>query len=413
VRIEAARAGRARRRGLGVGAALLTGALVVGAVALVAGLAFLLSPRGNGVAASFLRAQPGSVPWNTSSQVDMLVMTRPSAGAPADSALVVSFNPRGDRLRMLSLPTNLWVTVPGYNQTTLGNALSDGGPSTALETVESVTHTVIPYYWIVDHATLARWVDAFGGVRVTANEPLGLGTNGRPFIQSGRHHLNGAQAVAFMTMRGAYDSADGATLMARQQALVEALVHHDFDAANIGRLPATLSSLGGAIVTNFPFDRVPDVAQRLGTLRTDQVTTAIIGPSTGSATTYATNGQTVLVPDVQRISNRAYQLYGSSLPHPRTAVAVLNGAGVAGQATSLAAWLSSAHLQVKAVGSAQSYGFAHTRVYLSPSASTSSRVAAGQIGTLLRVPVVTRLLAGSHLPVTVVIGQNYQDPTQQ
>jgi LCP family protein required for cell wall assembly len=413
VRIEAARAGRARRRGLGVGAALLTGALVVGAVALVAGLAFLLSPRGNGVAASFLRAQPGSVPWNTSSQVDMLVMTRPSAGAPADSALVVSFNPRGDRLRMLSLPTNLWVTVPGYNQTTLGNALSDGGPSTALETVESVTHTVIPYYWIVDHATLARWVDAFGGVRVTANEPLGLGTNGRPFIQSGRHHLNGAQAVAFMTMRGAYDSADGATLMARQQALVEALVHHDFDAANIGRLPATLSSLGGAIVTNFPFDRVPDVAQRLGTLRTDQVTTAIIGPSTGSATTYATNGQTVLVPDVQRISNRAYQLYGSSLPHPRTAVAVLNGAGVAGQATSLAAWLSSAHLQVEAVGSAQSYGFAHTRIYLSPSASTSSRVVADQIATLLRVPVVTRPLAGSHLPVTVVIGQNYQDPTQQ
>jgi LCP family protein required for cell wall assembly len=391
----------------------LTGALVVGAVALVAGLTFLLSPRGNGVAASFLRAQPGSVPWNTSSQVDMLVMTRASVGAPADSALIVSFNPAGDRLRLLSLPTSLWVTVPGYNQTTLGNALSDGGPSTALETVESVTHTVIPYYWIVDHATLARWVDAFGGVRVTANEPLGLGTNGRPFIQSGRHHIDGAQAVAFMSMRGAYDSADGATLMARQQALIEALVHHDFDAANIGRLPATLSSLGGAIVTNFPFERVPDVAQRLGTLRTDQLATAIIGPSTGSATTYSTNGQTVLVPDVQRISNLAYQLYGSSIPHPRSAVAVLNGAGVAGQATSLAAWLSSAHLPVKAVGSAQSYGFAHTRVYLSPSASASSRVVADQIGTLLRVPVVTRPLAGSHLPVTVVIGQNYQDPTQQ
>jgi LCP family protein required for cell wall assembly len=413
VRIEAARAGRARRRGLGVGAALLTGVLVVSAVALVAGLAFLLSPRGNGVAAGFLRAQPGSLAWNGSSQIDMLVMTRLTTGAPADSALVVSFNPNGDQLRLLSLPTNLWVNVPGYSQTTLGRALSDGGPSTALETVESVTHTVIPYYWIVDHATFARWVDSFDGVTVTANEPLGLGTNGKPLIPSGRHHLDGDRAVAFMTLRGAYDSGDGSTLLARQQALVEALIHHDFNAANIVKLPATLGSLGGDITTNFPFDRMPDVSRRLGALRTGNVASAIVGPPTGSATPYTTGGQTVLIPDVHRISTLALQLYGSAIPRSRTPVAVLNGSGVVGQATGLGAWLSAARMSVQSVGSARSYTFSHTRVYLLPSANAAAHRAARQIATLLRIPVESHTVAGSHAPVTVVIGQDYQDPTQQ
>jgi LCP family protein required for cell wall assembly len=391
---------------------LLTGGLVVLAVALVAGMFFLLSPRGSGVAAGFLRAQPGSIPWNGSSRFTVLIQSGATQGGPADQIAIASYDPAGGHFTLLALPANLWVTVPGYGQSELAEALQDGGPTTALRTVESLTHTVVPYYWTTDHATLAKWIDAFGGVTLTATEPIGLNSAGTPMIPAGRHHLEGSEAVQFATVHSAYDSSDGSDLLMRQQALLLGLIHHDFSPARIVKLPATIGGLGGDIATNVPYSTVPTLAQHLAALPHASVTTAYIGLATGTATVYRTNGRSVLLPDAQRIALLTDQLFSNAANASRAPIAVLNGSGVAGQATGLAGWLSAAHLHIAFVGSAKSFNFAHTRVYLPPNATMASKRAARQMATLLQVPVMTQAIPGAGNRVAVVIGQDYQDPTQ-
>src|SRR5947209_12626634 len=81
VRVEASRAGRMRRSGLGFGAAFLTGMLVLLVVSVVAGLIFVLTPGGtNSVAATFLKAQPGSIRWDGHTPLKVLLMGLKGSG---------------------------------------------------------------------------------------------------------------------------------------------------------------------------------------------------------------------------------------------------------------------------------------------------------------------------------------------
>jgi hypothetical protein len=88
---------------------------------------------------------------------------------------------------------------------------------------------------------------------------------------------------------------------------------------------------------------------------------------------------------------------------------VLNGDGVQGQAASLAQWLRQAGMQVTFVGSAPSYSYAQTEIVVGdPRAQASAQT----VATLLQTPIVRGRNSGG-APVVVIIGRDFQDPTQQ
>ena len=399
------RAKRTRRAGLGCGTALFMGAVIFLCVSLVSAAVFALSANhSSSISASFIPRQPGAVRWDGHDRLTMLLMM--SAGSSqANIAMVMSFDPTSRSLRLLSLPGNLWVTIPGNDQGQLSQVYADGGPHLALLVAQSVLHVPIPYYAFVDARALSRLIDALGGVALPGSAPAS--GKGR-----GSDRLSGAAALAYLHFNGG-TNADEMARMQRSQRLVVAMQRAALQPSVIFQIPTIVNSLGGSIPTNFPYDQVPDLAHSLLVLPSSHIQTDQLGFANNTVTDYVGDSQHVLLPDRQHIRVLAQREVGD--PHLRTTVSVrvLNGAGISGQASNLALWLRESGLRVDGYASAGSFGYAHTQVVLAPHASSAAERTASAVATFLQVPLVTGSVQTGGALVSVIIGRDFLDPTQQ
>ncbi|NRQ36366.1 LytR family transcriptional regulator [Nonomuraea sp. NN258] len=86
-------------------------------------------------------------------------------------------------VRLLSLPRDAWVSIPGHGKGKINWSLSVGGPATMVQTVERLTRVRIDHFAIVDFTGFVSVVDSLGGVEV------------------GGRTLDGEQALAFVRER--------------------------------------------------------------------------------------------------------------------------------------------------------------------------------------------------------------------
>src|SRR5437868_7102708 len=135
---ERTRPGSVRRARFMLGTVFLAISMVLLIVGLASATFAAFGPRGGNAAASFLRPQPGSLRWDGRQRVTMLLIGAQGTATPAGSFLVASLDGGAHTIRLLEIPANLWVTVPGFGQMQLASAYADGGPSLAVLTVESV-----------------------------------------------------------------------------------------------------------------------------------------------------------------------------------------------------------------------------------------------------------------------------------
>jgi anionic cell wall polymer biosynthesis LytR-Cps2A-Psr (LCP) family protein len=390
VRVQTFRARGDRGTGLKPAQAVLIGLLVVAAVSLVSALVFVLSSGSNGAAASIIRPQPGSVAWNGRDRLNILLL---GIGAPAttrrptESAMLVSYDRASRSLSLLSLPGNLWVTVPGYGQARLADAYADGGGPLALSVAEGATNLVIPYYAALGSDATVQLIDAYGGVQI------------------GRKHLTGQESLRYLSK-----SAGPTASMHREQRLFLSLLRQALQGQSLFQLPGVINAVGASIDTNLPYSQLPAIARDLTRVPRSHIRTRCITPGSGAASTYVTNGENVLLPDWQGIQSQVRPLVPGHSYAGR--VDVLNGSTITGAATNLAAWFRTVGLRVNRVASARSLNYAHTQVVLN-SVSRSRDVDLGHAtAALLQAPLVTRAVRESKAPVVVIIGHDYQDPTQ-
>jgi hypothetical protein len=342
--------------------ALVTGAAVLGVIILAAYLLFMLIPRGGPTASAVVPTQPGAVAWDDSSPTTVLLARTGGTQSPVTAFLVFSYAPSGHRLNILSIPANLWLTVPGFGQATLGQAYADGGIHLLLVTAQSALGLPIPYYAVADSGTMARIIDAFGGTSVTRDN--------------------------FLSLIRVTQSSD-----------------------NLIRLPSVLDSLGSDVATNFPLNRVPDLLGELSATSPDRTIEANLGPISGTTTPYSADGMQVLLPRWDRLRALARRLLAP--PAPAGSVVVLNGGGVPGQAAALAAWLRSTAIPVGRYATAPASDYLRTEVMLRPGSDAANQALGRTVAGLLQVPLVTGSVPNHGARLAVIIGRDFQSPAQQ
>ena len=85
--------------------------------------------------------------------------------------------------------------MPGHGQQQIGTALSYGGASLLVQTVEQLTHVQIDHYARITFSGVANVVNAIGGVNVTlAKKTVSEGYT----FHAGVNHLNGVTAVYYV-----------------------------------------------------------------------------------------------------------------------------------------------------------------------------------------------------------------------
>jgi len=182
-------------------------------------------------------ATPGEIPqWSGTTRLTMLLMgvdRREDEPSRSDTMILVNVDPVAKTARMLAIPRDLRVIIPGYGVHKINAAyafgdadsLPGGGPGLTLRTVETNFGVHIDYFVEVDFAGFVKIVDSVGGVTLDVPYPIkddaypASGNNYmRVYFPAGWQHLDGEQALQYARTR--HDDGDGMRSVRQQQLLV-------------------------------------------------------------------------------------------------------------------------------------------------------------------------------------------------
>jgi LCP family protein required for cell wall assembly len=250
-----------------------------------------------------------------------------------DTMMVVSLDPVGKSVSMLSIPRDM-VNVPLGNGDVYGPKLNSlmayadnhpaefpaGGVATLQRAVGALLDIRIHYYATLDFVGFIKIVDTLGGVTVDVEkgftDPEYKYESRVPgySITAGRHHLTGVEALGFVRARKGVGESDF-TRAARQQQVLLALRNQlTANGSLLLQVPTLFNVLGDTVRTSFPVSGLDDAAVLLDEIEDkDFIRVVIRAPLVrGTRNEYGS----VQVPDVPAIRAMAGGLFSEPGDRP-------------------------------------------------------------------------------------------------
>jgi LCP family protein required for cell wall assembly len=186
-----------------------------------------------------------------------------------DTVMVMSIDCKNKKLALLSLPRDLYVSIPNDDHSTKINniyqyGLSSGkGAGPIKETVEKITSLPIHYYLIVDFDAFTKIINHIGGINVYVEKDIldtrypGPNYSYETFqLSQGMQVLDGATALKYVRER--HDDPEGDFGRAkRQQQVIQAVKNKLFSAQtllNVLAINNILNTLGDNVKTDIQLD---------------------------------------------------------------------------------------------------------------------------------------------------------------
>ncbi len=222
---------------------------------------------------------PTPEPWDGVSRVNVLLMGLDyrdwEAGETprTDTMILLTFDPLNNTAGIISIPRDLWVSIPGFEYGKINTAyylgevynVPGGGPALASETIEELLGVPVHYYAQIDFQAFIDFIDHIEGVRLTFDEPMVLDRLGQwntVTIEPGTITLPGEYALAYVRSRstggGDFDRAS------RQQILIMAvrdrILEFDMLPTLVANAPEIYEDLSGGINTNMSLNQTVQLA---------------------------------------------------------------------------------------------------------------------------------------------------------
>ncbi|MCD7034461.1 LCP family protein [Metabacillus sp. GX 13764] len=195
-------------------------------------------------------------------------------GGRSDTLIVITLNPKDKSMKMLSIPRDTLVHIPGReNKTKINAAYSIGGKDLTVQTVEDFLDIPIDYYAEVSFKGFKDIVDELGGVDV--NVPFAFwehnDTNGeRINFKKGMHHLNGEEALAYSRMRKRDPRGDFGR-NERQKQIITAVIKKATAPQNFLQIDDIAGKVGQNVDTNLRIPEVLGFQQNYSGFSTDKI----------------------------------------------------------------------------------------------------------------------------------------------
>jgi len=201
-----------------------------------------------------------------------------SNNARSDINIILHINLETCKGTMVTIPRDLWVSIPGHNDGKINGAYTMGGIELAIQTFEDFTGLDIDNYIITDFDGFIPLIDFLGGVTVEINENLADSFSGC-YLNKGVHLLNGEQALALC--RNRHRSGDGTTqsgAWAREKEsakVILGLIEQKSTLEKIIMLPAFINYLVKYTWTDLSFGDILKILPVVGKL--DSINVSIKG----------------------------------------------------------------------------------------------------------------------------------------
>jgi len=250
-----------------------------------------------------------------------------------DTMIVLTVDPATKTAGMLSIPRDLWVSIPGFGENRINTAhfLGDlkeypgGGPALAKKTVQLNLGIPIHYYVRVNFVGFEKVIDTMGGIDIDVlqeiNDPKYPDNNfgyDPLYIPAGYHHMDGELALKYARTRHGNSDFDR---IKRQQQVIMAVYDRVMQLGllpqMLPRLPQLVDSVGDAIQTDIPLSELWALGQLVREIDRDRIKAGAIDETMTKPIT-TPQGQQILWPDREKIRPLIDELFTnpSSQPGP-------------------------------------------------------------------------------------------------
>jgi polyisoprenyl-teichoic acid--peptidoglycan teichoic acid transferase len=315
-----------------------------------------------------------------------------------DTMILLSLDPVGKTGAMLSIPRDLWVTIPGTNSQERINTANfvggnlnfpGGGPALAMLTVEKVIGVPIDHYVLVNFDAFTTFIETIGDIEICPTEriqddkyPDGSYGTLSITIEAGCQQMNAEKLLQYARTRatpgGDFDRAQ------RQQEVILAvrqkITSTGGAAALLGDALTIWESVSNNVKTDLTLDELIGLAlaaSEVNDVRSGTISTGEVLPGT------APDGAEILIPiqtdifalvaDLFRPPNRpaaaaneTFVLDPENIPlavrEEAPLIVLLNGTTIQGRARSLADYILSYNIDVASMTNAPNTDHVETTI---------------------------------------------------
>ena len=200
----------------------------------------------------------------------------------SDSLHVIFLHPRREQAVIVGIPRDSLVSIPGLGTSKINAAMSSGGPSRLVQTVEQNFGARIDYWAVTTFGGIARMVDTVGSLRVRI--PFRMqdrfsGSNFRP----GLKRLRGPQVLAFARDRHSVPGGDFGRQENGGRVFVSALIQFKREfRQNPGRLLTWIAAGVRNMETDLTVAELVDLAFAASGIRSGDVRNVVLPGGTGT-----------------------------------------------------------------------------------------------------------------------------------
>jgi len=358
-----------------------------------------------------------------------------------DTMMVLTLDPVSKQGGVLSVPRDLWVPIPGYQDGRINTAhfLGDlygytgGGPALAQTTVEYNLGVQVDYYVRVNFQGFVTLVDAVGGINIYVEQPISDPTYPNYnygydplYIEAGWQHFDGEMALKYARTRHGSSDFDRAR---RQQQVMLAVLNQIMDLNMVPTLARNASqlyeTLQASIQTNLALDQILALANIVQDVDRSQIRFGVID-QTCTQPWVTPEGWQVLVP--LREQMRVLRDYVFFADQPQAAgggegaapllptatpevamISVLNGTTQVGLAGGTGDYLSANGLTVAAVGNAEEPNYAKSLIIMNRDKPVTANRIASLLG-LTPAAIVHGTDVNAAHDIVVILGADYAGP---
>ncbi len=270
--------------------------------------------------------------WDGHSRLTLLVAgldRRPNESGLAfrtDAMILISIDPKSERLGILSLPRDLYVQIPDYEEQRLNAALFFGetqwpgyGPTLLLRTLQNNFGLRVQGYALLDFSAFIALVDAIGGIDIFLEEAIDdphypdLYRGYDPlYLSAGAHHLDGEAALKFArTRHGGSDMQRSARQQQVLFALRDRILRLHQLPGLLARAPSLLAQLRDSLYTNLELADILQLVWYLKDFPLENIERAVLKAPYVTNWVRPEDGQHVLLADPWLVRRLMSQVFGA------------------------------------------------------------------------------------------------------
>ncbi|MCV9884743.1 LCP family protein [Metabacillus halosaccharovorans] len=194
------------------------------------------------------------------------------AGGRSDTLMLATLNPKEKTMKLISIPRDTKVEIPGEGEDKINHSYSKGGKELTIETVEDFLDIPIDYYATVNFNAFKDIINEVDGVVVDV--PFDFWEKSEKgvkiYFEEGRMNLNGVEALAYARMRKRDPRGDFGR-NERQQQIITALVDKVMSPNNVFKIDDIAKHVGNNVETNMAIMDALGLQQKYSNFNSDNI----------------------------------------------------------------------------------------------------------------------------------------------